>query len=85
MEEHWPVVLVLTGAIGGIVAWLKRHLIDDVYATKAEVLAMAAEIELKITEHEDKVDDMYLSLHTQMSDNHDEIKDLIISQLVSKS
>lgn len=84
MEEHWPAAVFLLGATGGIMAWLKRQLIDNVYATKEEVNAAIVKLEEEIVAHEKKVEERYNDIYNLIADNHDEIKDLIISQLSRK-
>lgn len=84
MEEHWPVVVFLVGAVGSTAVWVKKQLIDDVYATKEEMNAAILNIEKELASHEKKVDERYLEIYNLINENHDEMKDLIISQIGNK-
>jgi len=77
------VAFVLATMAGGA-AWLKRQLLDNVFATKAEVRAMTDELEGKMAAHEEKVDARYTEIKDLIGHNHDEMKDLVIS-LVRKN
>jgi len=84
-EEHWPVVIFLIGAVGSGAVWLKHALIDDVYATKEEMNVAILKLEKDLMEHEKKVDERYTEIRDLIGENHDEIKDLIITRLWTKN
>ena len=78
-KDNWPIIAFVLVAFGGGVAWLKKQLLDNVFATKAEVRAMTDELEDKMAAHEEKVDLRYTEIKDLIGDNHDEMKDLVIS------
>ena len=65
--------------------WLKHALIDDVYATKEEMNVAILKLEKDLMEHEKKVDERYTEIRDLIGENHDEIKDLIITRLWTKN
>jgi len=81
IKELWPIVAFALAAVWGLIVWMKRQFLDNVYATKKEVRSVQEELETKMTLHETHDAERYESLTNQMNSNHDEIKDLIIRHL----
>jgi len=79
--EHWPIVVFFIGGIWGIIVWLKQQFIDNVYATKQELRKTTDEIESKLANHEKADLARYDEIRKTMSENHDEVKNLIIRVL----
>ena len=79
--EHWPIVVFVIGGTWGLLVWLKQQFIDNVYATKVELRTVTNEVEEKLASHERADMDRYTDLNKTISDNHDEVKNLIIKVL----
>lgn len=82
--EHWPLLFAIIGAASGGVMWVKRKVINDVYATKEEMRACRSDLEKKFDRHEAAEVRRMEALTSRMNDNHDELKNLIIEQLSKK-
>lgn len=81
INDHWPIILFGIGAAWGFLMWIKRQLLDNVYATKVELHKTAEELEEKMAVHEKHDAVRYTELRQVISDNHDEVKSLIIRVL----
>jgi hypothetical protein len=81
ISTNWPMVVFFIGAAWGFLVWMKKQLLDNVYATKLELHKTAEELEEKMAIHEKHDAVRYTELRQVISDNHDEVKSLIIRVL----
>ena len=84
IRENWQVIGFTLGSAWGLIVFSKRALIDNVFATKKELREAKEALESKMVLHEKRDYERYEALSKQMTDNHVEIKDLIIDQLTNR-
>jgi len=84
IEENWPALAIMGAGFWGVIVWLKRQFIDNVYATKTDLSQTKMDLEAKMSEHEQRDSERYETLTNVVNDNHDEIKDLIIKHLAKE-
>jgi hypothetical protein len=72
--DNWPFLMAMMGVLSGGFMWIKRKVINDVYATKEEV-------QTGFSEAADERTKMKEDLTNKMDANHDEIKNLFIEHL----
>jgi hypothetical protein len=83
-EVDAAVGLFLLGALGGLIMWAKKQTIDNVYATKEEVRKTEERLENRMDIHEKADVARYDELQKTIAHNHDEMKTLIITQIVGR-
>jgi hypothetical protein len=74
LAEHWPFIAAVMATLGGTVMWVKRKVINDVYATKDEM-------NNRFKAREEKVNHQFSDMTTLINSNHSEIKDLFIEHI----
>lgn len=84
MNEHYPILIAVATALSGGLVWVKRKVLNDVYATKEEMLACRASLADRLDAHEYEERRQFEKMQGHMQDNHDEIKDLVIEILAEK-
>jgi hypothetical protein len=87
--DYWELVFLVVVPFGWkiLMAW-KRKMLDEVYATKAELRCAIDRVEKSvtktITDHAREDAHFQRHLNAKMDANHNEIKDLIIQHLVKR-
>ena len=84
ISEHWPLIAGMVTATGVLIMWMKKQLLDNVFATKREVRALEDHLDHRIDAHEKAGMERHLSFQKEMSANHSELKTLIIHALGDK-
>jgi hypothetical protein len=79
--EHWPIIAFALGVLWGIIVWMKRQFLDNVYATKKEVNEAKEELEKRMDVHEVHDAKRHMDISETINKHHDEIKNLIIQHL----
>ena len=64
--------------------WMKKQLLDNVFATKREVRQLEEHLDNRIDAHERAGLERHLSFQKEISANHSELKTLIIHHLGNK-
>lgn len=84
MSTNWPLVGALMTATGVLIMWMKKQLLDNVFATKREVKLLEEHLDHRIDAHEKAGLERHLSFQKEISANHSELKTLIIHHLGNK-
>lgn len=81
LSSNWPLVVGMATATGALIMWMKKQLLDNVFATKREVRMLEEHLDHRIDAHEKAGMERHLSFQKEMSANHSELKTLIIHAL----
>lgn len=84
ISDNWPLIGTLVAAIGVLIMWIKKQLLDNVFATKREVRQLGVHLDEKIAAHEKSGLERHMSFQKEISANHSELKTLIIHVLGDK-
>ena len=90
-EADAAIGIFIVTVIGGLIMWAKKQMIDNVYATKQELRQAEERLEHQLERHEvadveryEELQKAHLELHKTIAANHDEMKTLIITQIVGR-
>jgi hypothetical protein len=77
INEHYPFLLVVATVLSGSLMWVKRKIINDVYATKEEL----AEVEDKLESHIDAHEKREFALHEKNRKENQEAHQNVIDKI----
>ena len=84
LASQWPLVAGLVAGTGAMIMWMKKQLLDNVFATKKEVRELSQHIDRRFTDGERNAMERHMQFQKEIASNHSELKTLLIHTLSEK-